>query len=137
MSNHPISHDKSMFDLFNMINPNCYQAYIIQCIIEDKKEDALRYCDELSTAFEYYKWDSSGKQSDYIDSLICESNFNKWQKMAIIYIISNDIVKCKNIIKNQISLEQEDLKKRIEYTKNCNSRSRTPLDEFCSMLGWI
>lgn len=137
MSNHPISHDKSMFDLFNMINPNCYQAYIIQCIIEDKKEDALRYCDELSTAFEYYKWDSSGKQSDYIDSLICESNFDKWQKMAIIYIISNDIVKCKNIIKNQISLEQEDLKKRIEYTKNCNSRSRTPLDEFCSMLGWI
>ena len=137
MSNHPISHDKSMFDLFNMINPNCYQAYIIQCIIEDKKEDALRYCEELSTAFEYYKWDSSGKQSDYIDSLICESNFDKWQKMAIIYIISNDIVKCKNIIKNQISLEQEDLKKRIEYTKNCNSRSRTPLDEFCSMLGWI
>jgi hypothetical protein len=137
MINHPISHNKSMFDLFNMINPNCYQAYIIQCIIEDKKEDALRYCDELSTAFEYYKWDSSGKQSDYIDSLICESNFDKWQKMAIIYIISNDIVKCKNIIKNQISLEQEDLKKRIEYTKSCNSRSRTPLDEFCSMLGWI
>lgn len=137
MINHPISHNKSMFDLFNMINPSCYQAYIIQCIIEDKKEDALRYCDELSTAFEYYKWDSSGKQSDYIDSLICESNFDKWQKMAIIYIISNDIVKCKNIIKNQISLEQEDLKKRIEYAKNCNSRSRTPLDEFCSMLGWI
>lgn len=126
MINHPISHNKSMFDLFNMINPNCYQAYIIQCIIEDKKEDALRYCDELSTAFEYYKWDSSGKQSDYIDSLICESNLDKWQKMAIIYIISNDIVKCKNIIKNQISLEQEDLKKRIEYTKSCNSRSRTP-----------
>ena len=97
-NNHSIGHNKTMFDLFNMINPNCYQAFIIKCIIESNPTDAIQYCDELSTAINLYKWDVSCKQSDYIDKLICESNLNSWQKKAIMYIISNDVEKCKDIL---------------------------------------
>ena len=38
MINPIISHNKTLFDIFNMINPNCYQALIIQAIIEDRKD---------------------------------------------------------------------------------------------------
>ena len=124
MSNHPISHGKTVFDLFNMINPNCYQAFVIQCIIENKKEEAIQYCNELSTAIEYYKWDSAGKQSSYVDQLICESDLQKWQKISIIYIISNNVEQCKKVIEGELNNEREESKKRIEYEKRCKHQGR-------------
>ena len=90
MINPIISHNKTLFDIFNMINPNCYQALIIQAIIEDRKEEAIQLCDALSTAFEYYKWESNAKQSGYTDALICDSSLDQWKKLAIIRIISNN-----------------------------------------------
>lgn len=135
MSNHPLSHGKTMYDLFNMINPNCYQAFIIQCIIENKKEEAIQCCEELSTAFEYYKWDSSGKQSGYIDSLVCESNLEKWQKIAIIHIVSNDVANCKSIIENRIADEQEEATNRKNYAKQCRDSGRSPLDDLYRLFG--
>ena len=69
MINHIITKDKTMFDLFNMIQPNCYQAYIIQCIIEDRKQDAISYCNELQTAVNYYKWNVQNNTTDYTDCL--------------------------------------------------------------------
>lgn len=136
MSNHPISHGKTVFDLFNMINPNCYQAFIIQCIIENKKEEAIQYCDELSTAIEYYKWNASGKQSSYIDQLICESDLDKWKKIAIIYIISNNVEQCKKVIADQIESDKQDTERRIESAKNFRNHGRSPLDELYSMFGF-
>ena len=136
MSNHPISHGKTVFDLFNMINPNCYQAFVIQCIIENKKEEAIQYCNELSTAIEYYKWDSAGKQSSYVDQLICESDLQKWQKISIIYIISNNVEQCKKVIEGELNNEREESKKRIEYAKRCKHQGRSPLDDLYRMFGF-
>lgn len=134
MSNHQISHGKTLFDVFNLINPNCYQAFIIQCIIENKKEEAIQYCDELSTAFEYYNWDKTGKQSSYTDSLICESNLEKWQKVAIIHIISNDVFKCKETIKSEIRREEADNEKRaVSAKKYDNHRS---IDDLYKLFGF-
>lgn len=120
MSNHAISHGKTMFDIFNMINPNCYQALAIQAIIENKKEEALYCCDELHTAVEYYEWDSSGKQTSYIDALICDSDLKKWQKIAIIHIIANNADLCKKTILDEIESEKELFAKRIESAKQYN-----------------
>lgn len=117
MSNHAISHGKTMFDIFNMINPNCYQSLAIQAIIENKKEEAIYCCNELLTAIEYYKWDSSGKQTNYIDALICDSDLKKWQKIAIIHIIANDVDSCKKAILDEIEYEKELLVKRTESAK--------------------
>lgn len=136
MSNHPISHGKTVFDLFNMINPNCYQAFIIQCIIENKKEEAIQYCDELSTAIEYYKWDAAGKQSSYIDQLICESDLQKWQKIAIIYIISNNVEQCKKVIESELNNEKEESQRRIEHAKQCKHSGRSPLEDLYRMFGF-
>lgn len=107
MSNYLISHNKTMYDIFNMTNPNCYQAFIIQYIIENKKEDAIKCCDELSVAFNYYKWDTSGKQSNYIDGLINESGLENWQKLALLHIISNNVNSCKTVIENEIKIEED------------------------------
>ena len=136
MSNHLISHGKTVFDLFNMINPNCYQAFIIQCIIENKKEEAIQYCNELSIAIEYYKWESTGKKSSYIDQLICESDFQKWQKIAIIYIISNNVELCKKVIENELDNDNEDSNRRLELAKRCKNSGKSPLDEFYNMFGF-
>lgn len=114
MCNYHISNNKTMFDIFNMINPNCYQAFIIKSIIENRKQEAIKYCDELSVAFEYYKWDTSPKQSNYIDALICESDLKKWQKIAIIHIIANDIKECKSILENELQSEKDEELKRNE-----------------------
>lgn len=135
MSNHTISNGKTLFDLFNMINPNCYQAFIIQCIIENKKEEAIQYCDELSTAIEYYKWNAEHKQSSYIDSLICDSSFEKWQKIAIIYIISNDFEKCKEVIESEINKEKQINQDRIEYAKKCRYGQCDPIQDLYKLLG--
>ena len=117
MSNHSISNGKTLYDVFNMINPNCYQALIMQYIIENRKDEALKCCDELTVAFDYYKWDSKGKQSNYIDSLVCESNLEKWQKIAIIHIVANDVVSCKKVISEQIESENAFSNKRLEHAK--------------------
>ena len=90
MINHIITKDKTMFDLFNMIQPNCYQAYIIQCIIEDRKQDAISYCNELQTAVDYYKWNVHNNTTDYTDCLICNSELEQWQKIALLHIVSNE-----------------------------------------------
>lgn len=135
MSNHTISNGKTLFDLFNMLNPNCYQAFIIQCIIENKKEEAIQYCNELSTAIEYYKWNIERKQSSYIDSLICESQFEKWQKIAIIYIISNDVNKCKEVIESEINKDKQIEKDRIEYAKKCRYGQCDPIQDLYELLG--
>lgn len=127
-----IGNGKTLFDLFNMINPNCYQAFIIQCIIENKKEEAIQYCDELLVAFEYYKWDSCGKQSGYIDSLICDSNLDKWKKIAIIHIIANDVEKCKKIIEDEIENERVYTTKRVDVAK----RERDSIKDICSIFGF-
>lgn len=107
MKNYNISHDKTMFDLFNMTNLNCYQAFIIQSIFEDKKEDIIQLCNELSTAAAYYKWELKPVKSDYIDSLICESGLKKWQKIAMFYILSNDYTACKSLVEKQIKEENK------------------------------
>ncbi len=120
MSNHAISHGKTMFDIFNMINPNCYQALAIQAIIENKKEEALYCCNELHTAIKYYKWDSSGKQTNYIDALICDSDLKKWQKIAVIHIIANNVGLCKKAILDEIESEKELFVKRIKSAKQYN-----------------
>lgn len=135
MNNCIISNGKTLFDLFNMINPNCYQAFIIRCIIEDKKNDAIRYCDELLTAIEYYKWNVERKQSSYVDSLVCESKLDKWQKIAIIYIISNDVEKCKDVINSQIKIDSSAENKRIEYAKRCRSGECDPIKDLYNLLG--
>lgn len=116
MINPIISHNKTLFDIFNMINPNCYQALIIQAIIEDRKEEAIQLCDELSTAFEYYKWESNAKQSGYTDALICDSSLDQWKKLAIIRIISNNVKQCKEIIKKEVESS------RSYYKTNRNHR---------------
>ena len=105
-----------------MMNPNCYQALIMQYIIENRKDDALKCCNELSVAFDYYQWDTKSKQSDYLDSLVCESSLEKWQKIAIIHIMSNNIDKCEKVISNEIESENNIAAKRLEYAK-MNSRS--------------
>lgn len=136
MSNHEISHSKTLFDIFNMINPNCYQAFIIQCVIENKKEEALQYCDELSTAFEYYKWDSTSKQSNYVDALICESNLAKWQKLAIIQIISNNVTQCRSTIKNAIDNEIAETEKRRLSINRTNDLHHQQLNDLYKMFGF-
>ncbi len=136
MSNHPISHDKTVYDIFNMINPNCYQAFIIQYIIENRKEEAIKCCDELSVAFEYYKWDSKGKQSSYIDSLVCESNLAKWQRIAIIHIIANDIKSCKKAIEDEIADECEVSAKRIECAKHFKESPHSELEDLYRLFGY-
>ena len=103
MINHIITKDKTMFYLFNMIQPNCYQAYIIQCIIEDRKQDAISYCNELQTAVNYYKWNVHNNTTDYTDCLICNSELEQWQKIALLHIVSNDYNKCKDIIELEIA----------------------------------
>lgn len=134
MSNHPISHDKTLYDLFNMVNPNCYQAFIIQYIIENKKQEAIQCCDELSVAFEYYKWDSKGKQSSYIDTLICESNLTKWQKIAIIHIIANDVKSCKCVIESEIDAEKELAGKRVKPTARYMNSPHTSLQDLYNLF---
>ena len=116
MINTIISHNKTLFDIFNMINPNCYQALIIQAIIEDRKEEAIQLCDALSTAFAYYKWESNAKQSGYTDALICDSSLDQWKKLAIIRIISNNVNQCKDIIKKEVE------NSRSYYKTNRNHR---------------
>lgn len=130
MSNHPISHGKTVYDIFNMLNPSCYQAFIIQYIIENRKEEAIRCCDELSIAFDYYKWDSTGKQSNYIDSLICESNLEKWQKIAMIHIIANDIASCKKLLESEIENEKAKTQRRQISVKSHQSQLRDFYDLF-------
>lgn len=93
-----VSNEKTLFDIFNMINPNCYQALVMKSIMDCNKSDALFYCDKLAEAAEYYKWDVTYKKMDYIDSLICMSDLELWQKKAMLYIISNDTVNCKKEI---------------------------------------
>lgn len=136
MSNHPISNGKTVYDIFNMINPNCYQAFIIMYIIENKKEEAIRCCDELRTAIEYYKWDSAGKQSSYIDALICDSNLEKWQKIAIIHIIANNIDLCKKAILNEIESEKEASLKRIESAKQYNQSPKDQIESLYRLFGF-
>lgn len=101
-----LSDNKSIFDLFNMVNPNCYQACAIQSVIANDKDLAIKYCDELENAIKYYKWDKSDKNTDYIDSLICQSNLEKWQKLAIMYILGNNTDKCKDLLINAKSSKQ-------------------------------
>ena len=136
MSNHLISHDKTLFDLFNMINPNCYQAFIIQYIIENKKEEAIKCCDELTIAFDYYKWDSSGKQSSYIDSLVCESNLAKWQKLAIIHIIANDVKSCKQTIENEILEEKKSNERRLESARRFRDNPNSQIKDLYHLFGF-
>ena len=136
MSNHPISNGKTVYDIFNMINPNCYQAFIIMYVIENKKEEAIRCCDELRTAIEYYKWDSSGTQSSYIDALICDSNLEKWQKIAIIHIIANNIDACKKTILNEIESEKEASVKRIESAKQYNQSPKNQIESLYRLFGF-
>lgn len=136
MSNHQISHGKTLYDLFNLLNPNCYQALIIQYIIENKKEEAVRCCDELATAFEYYKWDSTSKQSDYVDALVCESNLSKWQKLAIIQIISNNVSQCKSTIEAEIVNEQSETVKRREMAGKYSNNPRQMLDDLYHTFGF-
>lgn len=135
MSNHPLSNEKTMFDLFNMLNPNCYQAFIIQYIIENRKEDALRCCDELEIAIQYYKWEVNKRQSSYIDSLICESQLEKWQKIAIIHIITNDVTQCKKEIENQLNAEKEAEDKRHNSAKEYVAKHNS-FDDLCRIFGF-
>lgn len=135
MVNHPISHGKTLFDVFNMLNPNCYQAFIIQCIVEDKKEEAIQYCDELTTAINYYKWESKDVSTKYTDALVSESDLKRWQKLSIIYIMSSNIEQCKNVIKGEIQFEKEEANKRLEYIKR-NESNRSLLEELYSLYGF-
>ena len=136
MSNHTISHGKTMFDIFNMINPNCYQALIMQAIIENKKEEAIQYCNELTAAFEYYKWDSSGKQNSYTDGLICDSNLEQWKKLALIRIISNNVSQCKSILESEIKKEKEESHRRYEFACAHKNSMNRPLDDLCELFGF-
>ena len=136
MSNHLISHNKTIYDLFNMINPNCYQALAILYIIENKKEEAIKCCDELATAFEYYKWDRTGKQSNYVDTLVCESHFEKWQKIAIIHILANDVKSCKNVIENEIEEEKKATVQRVETAKRYKDNQLKQLADLYNMFGF-
>ena len=136
MSNHVISHGKTMFDIFNMINPNCYQALIIQAIIENKKEEAVQFCNELEVAFNHYKWDSSGKQSSYIDTLVCESNLDQWKKLALIRIISNNVKQCRDILEKEIENDKEAAIIRCKHAKKYGSDQSKYIDELCDLFGF-
>lgn len=136
MSNHMISHGKTVYDIFNMINPNCYQAFIMQYIIENRKEEAIKCCEELEIAFEYYKWDTSGKQSSYVDSLICESNLDKWQKVAIIHIIANDVKSCKKAIQDELDSEKKLEEQRIASAKLFRDNPTSSLDNLFDLFGF-
>lgn len=96
------SKDKSIFDLFNMTNPNCYQAMIIQDIIDSNLEEAIMNCNNLLTAIEYYKWDTSDKNTAYIDSLICQSSLDRWQKIAIMYVLGSNVKKCIECLESEL-----------------------------------
>ena len=110
MINYTFKDNKTLLDLFNIINPNCYQALIINAIITDNKDDAIKYCNVLKTAIQYYNWDATGKQTTYIDQLICTSDLSKWQKEAILYIIANDTKKCIHTINAEKDREINSLK---------------------------
>jgi hypothetical protein len=119
-----------------MINPNCYQAFIIQCIIENKKEEAIQYCDELSTAIEFYKWEPKTSQSSYVDSLICESQLEKWQKLSIIHIIANEIAACKSILEEKILEEKKDAERRISEVKNYRDYPKNSMEDLYKLFGF-
>lgn len=102
MKNYNLFGDKSLFDLFNMVNPNCYQAMIIQDIIEDNIDSAIENCKALQVAVEYYKWETKDKNADYIDSLICQSGLDKWQKIAIMHALGSDINKCIEYLESEL-----------------------------------
>ena len=130
MINYTISHGKTLFDIFNMINPNCYQALVAKAIIEDKKEEAIRLCDELSTALKYYNWDATGAQSSYVDALICESSFDEWKKHALIRIISNNVAQCKEILEKEIENDRRASQAKSEHSCITN----TDFDYLCKAL---
>ena len=121
MSNNPeLSCGKSLFDLFNMVNPNCYQAMIIQDIISNNTSDAIDHCKALQIAIEYYKWETKDKNTDYIDSLICQSGLDKWQKIAIMHILGSNIKKCIECLEYELTkselTRQNNL--NIEYNRD-------------------
>lgn len=136
MSNHTISHGKTLYDIFNMINPNCYQALVMQYIIENKKDEAIQCCDELDTAFKYYNWEKKKCNSSYIDTLICESHLEKWQKLSIIHIITNDTSACKNVILNEIEEENRAKQKRIETAQKYMDNPLRQLEDLYKALGF-
>ena len=129
MINHIITKDKTMFDLFNMIQPNCYQAYIIQCIIEDRKQDAISYCNELQTAVDYYKWNIHNNTTDYTDCLICNSELEPWQKIALLHIVSNEYNKCKDIIELEIAKLERMNNARFDCINHCMNDNNIDIDE--------
>lgn len=129
MINHIITKDKTMFDLFNMIQPNCYQAYIIQCIIEDRKQDAISYCNELQTAVDYYKWNVHNNTTDYTDCLICNSELEQWQKIALLHIVSNDYNKCKYTIELEIAKLERMNSTKFDCVNRCMNDNNIVIDD--------
>ena len=129
MINHIITKDKTMFDLFNMIQPNCYQAYIIQCIIEDRKQDAISYCNELQTAVDYYKWNIHNNTTDYTDCLICNSELEQWQNIALLHIVSNEYNKCKDIIELEIAKLERMNNAKFDCTTHCMNDNNIVIDD--------
>lgn len=125
MINHRISNSNkfggTMFDLFNLINPNCYQALAIKYIIEGDKQSACECCDELDKAIEYFKWSSNSNQSNYVDQLICQSELEGWQKTSILYIIANDTKNCK---------------KTLELEEN-NRSNKLSHDDIVDQIKWM
>ena len=108
MSKNPeLSCGKTLFDLFNMTNPNCYQAMIIQDVIENHFSDAIDHCKALQVAIEYYKWNSEDKNTDYIDSLICQSGLERWQKIAIMHVLGNNPNKCIECIESELARQND------------------------------
>lgn len=120
MIDYTFSGDKTLSDIFNMVNPNSYQTLAIIAIIENKKSDAIQYLKDLEIAYKYYKWDSSDKNSDYIDSLICQSSLEKWQKIAIMYTLGNDIDKCIEYLKYDLDSHEHynNTNKNDEYYRD-------------------
>lgn len=105
--NHKLSCGKTLFDLFNMVNPNCYQAMIIQDVIENHFSDAIDHCKALQVAIEYYKWNSEDKNTDYIDSLICQSGLERWQKIAIMHVLGSNMKKCIECIESELTRQSD------------------------------
>lgn len=121
MINHSIGNNKTMFDLFNMINPNCYQAFIIKSIIENNKLEAIQCCEELETAITYYRWETKSTSSRYIDALICNSDLEVWQRKAIFHIIDCHTSECSKVIQDEINRENAQI--NATSISSCDSDS--------------
>lgn len=65
--------------------------------------------------------------------MICDSNLERWKKLAI-RIISNNVKQCKEILEKEIENDKASYQSRYDYVKEYGSSSNRAVNDFCEML---